>query len=208
MKFNLARHLAPILITGFAFLTAATAARADGLPFGQPKVAYSGTTVTEVAGQTMETRVYYTPGHQRNEIDTMMGKQVMLIDFERQVAYMLMPEQKAYMEMPMGVGGMGGVVQPSNPEGSVEHEVVGREIVDGQETTKYRFAVSTPDGSTRGFVWVTDDGILMRSESETLLGSNDQTPGRMVITLKELEIGPQDPTLFDLPSDYQKIEMN
>lgn len=186
-------------------LTGGAAAQAEGLPFGQPKVAYSGVTVTEIAGQTMETRVYYTPGHQRNEVETAVGPQVMLLDFEKRVSYMLLPLGKSYMEMPMGAHGMGGTEAREDPEGSVEHEVVGRETIDGQETTKYRFKVTTAEGSSQGYVWLTDDGILMRQEAETTTGPNDQSPGRVVITLRDLERGPQDPALFELPADYQKI---
>lgn len=118
---------------------------------------------------------------------------------------MLMPLGKSYMEMPMGAHGMGGSPAQEDPEGTVDHEVIGRETIDGHETTKYRFEVTTAQGSSRGFVWVTDDGILMRQESETTTGPNDQSPGRVVITLKDLEVGPQDPALFELPADYQKI---
>jgi hypothetical protein len=164
--------------------------------------------VTEVAGQMMETRVYYLPGHQRNEIDMGTGEQVMLLDFERRVSYMLMPAEKVYMEMPMGAHGMGAFAPEDDPEGKVEHEVLGRETIDGQSTTKYRFEVTTPEGSSKGLVWVTDDGILMRSESETTTGADDQAPGRVVITLKDLRIGPQDPALFELPADYHKMDLN
>ena len=108
----------------------------------------------------------------------------------------------------MGAHGMAGTAPDDESKGTVEHEVIGRETIDGEETTKYRFQVSTPGGSSNGFAWVTDDGILMRSESETTTGDADRTPGRMVTTLQELRVGPQDPALFELPSDYQKMQTN
>ena len=195
-------------VGALAVLLATATAQADGLPFGQPKVPYSAVTLTEIAGQTMQTRVYYTPGHQRNEIDTSIGPQIMLMDFDNHVAYMLMPMAKGYSEMPMGTHGMAGADTEQDPQGSVESEALGRETIAGQETTKYRFQVTTAQGSTKGFAWVTDDGILMRSESETTTGAADTTPGRMVMSLQELQIGPQDPALFELPADYQKMETN
>jgi hypothetical protein len=203
-----AGRLARALIGGFALTLLGLAAAAEDLPFGQPTVAYSGITVTEVGGQSIQTRVYFTPGHQRNEMDTAVGQQVMLMDFADKVSYMLMPMAKSYMEMPMGVQAATGAAPAEAPAGKVEHEVLGQETVGGQETTKYHFRVTTSEGSTDGFAWVTADGILMRSEAETSTGAADQSPGRIVMTLQDLSIGPQDPALFELPADYTKIGTN
>ncbi len=203
----LARCLATALAAGVALMLAATAP-AEELPFGQPKVAYSGTTVTEVGGQTMETRVFFTPGHQRNELQTTVGEEVMLLDFEKHVSYLLMPMARRYMEMPMGAHGMGGDTAKADPAGTTEHETMGRETIDGQETTKYRIETTSSEGSTSGFVWVTDDGILMRSEMVITPANTSQPPGRIVMTLQNLAIGPQDPSLFVLPADYVKMGTN
>jgi len=203
-----AGRFARALIGSLALTFLGVAAAAEDLPFGQPTVAYSGVTVTEVGGQAIQTRVYFTPGHQRNEMDTVVGQQIMLMDFANKVSYMLMPMAKSYMEMPMGVQGTAGEEPAEDPKGEIEHEVVGKETVGGQETTKYHFRVTTSDGSTDGFAWVTADGILMRSETETSLGAGDQSPGRIVMTLQDLEIGPQDPVLFELPADYRRMETN
>lgn len=205
---SIAHHAIRALAAGLISLTAATAGVAAAeLPFGQPKVAYSGVTVTEIGGQSIETRVFYTPGRQRNETETAVGPQVMLLDFERHVAYMLMPLGRSYMEMPMGPHGMAGAAA-DDPEGTVEHEVVGREAIAGQETTKYSFRVTTPEGATQGFAWVTDEGILMRSEAELVTPETGAAPGKIVISLRDLSIGPQDPALFELPADYRKLDGN
>ena len=201
-------RLARALIGSLALTFLGAAAAAEDLPFGQPTVAYSGVTVTELGGQSIQTRVYFTPGHQRNEMETTVGQQVMLIDFANKISYMLMPMAKSYMEMPMGVQAAAGAAPAEEPAGKVEHEVVGKETVGGQETTKYHFHVTTPEGSTDGFAWVTADGILMRSEAETSTGGADQSPGRIVMTLQDLQIGPQDPELFELPDDFQKMGTN
>lgn len=203
-----AGRLARALIGSLALIFLGVSAAAEDLPFGQPTVAYSGVTVTEVGGQSIQTRVYFTPGHQRNEMDTAVGQQIMLMDFANKVSYMLMPMAKSYMEMPMGVEAAAGDQPATEPQGKVEHEVVGKETMGGQETTKYHFRVTTGEGSTEGFAWVTADGILMRSEAETLLGTADQSPGRIVMSLQDLQIGPQDPALFELPADYTKMETN
>lgn len=203
-----AGRLARALIGGFALTLLGFAAAADDLPFGQPTVAYSGVTVTEVGGQSIQTRVYFTPGHQRNEMETTVGQQVMLMDFANKVSYMLMPMSNNYMEMPIGVREKEGAEPAGDPAGKVEHEMLGQETIGGQETTKYHFRVTTSEGSTDGYAWVTADGILMRSEAETSTGAADPSPGRIVMTLQDLSIGPQDPALFELPADYTKIGTN
>lgn len=202
------RRVARTFAAALALVLLGMPAAAEELPFGQPTVAYSGTTVTEIGGQTMETRVFYTPGHQRNELQTTVGEEVMLLDFEQHVSYLLMPMARRYMEMPMGAHGMGGGTASTDPAGTSENEKLGRESVGGQEATKYRFQTTTPEGSTAGFVWVTDDGILMRSETEITPANSSLPPGKIVMTLQNLEIGPQDPSLFELPADYVKMDSN
>lgn len=203
-----AGRLARALIGGFALTLLGLSAAAEDLPFGQPTVAYSGVIVTEVGSQSIQSRVYFTPGHQRNEMETTVGQQVMLMDFANKVSYMLMPMAKSYMELPIGVQETAGGEPAEDPAGTVEHEVLGQETIGGQETTKYHFRVTTSEGSTDGYAWVTADGILMRSEAETSLGTSDPSPGRIVMTLQNLSIGPQDPALFELPADYTKIGTN
>ena len=101
-----------------------------------------------------------------------------------------------------------GAAETADPAGTSENEKLGRETIDGHETTKYRFKTTTAEGVTEGFVWVTDDGILMRSEAEITPANSNLPPGKIVMVLQNLQIGPQDPSLFELPEDYVKMESN
>lgn len=197
-------------LLGAALMSAAV--KAEDLPFGPPTAAYSGVTVTEVGGQTVRSRVYYTPGHQRMEMEMGGAQQVMLIDFDNEISYMIMPQTKSYMALPQsGHGAAAGLPGAGPADGSgaqVEHEVVGEETLDGHMTTKYRFTVTGPKTTTTGFIWVTREGIVLRSESETTGSDAAQMPGRVTITLEDLEIAPQDAALFELPAGYQKIGVN
>jgi hypothetical protein len=55
---------------------------------------------------------------------------------------------------------------------------------------------------------VTSDGIVLRSESETISSDASQQSGKVTIRLQDLVIGPQAPALFEVPAGYQRIGTN
>lgn len=201
-------------LVGAALLSAAV--KAEDLPFGTPTVPYSGVTVTEVDGATVRSRIYYTPGLQRMEMEMGGTQQIMLIDFDNEISYMLMPQMKSYMVLPHqaspvgsdGTPGLSGGEPLDGSDAQIEHEVLGQETVDGHAATKYRFSVTAPGTSTEGVVWVTAESIILRSESQTRGSESSDGSGKVVISLRDLVIGPQEPSLFELPAGYQKIGVN
>lgn len=197
-------------LLGAALLSAAV--KAEDLPFGTPGVAYSGVTVTEVGGVEMRSRVYYTPGFQRMEMEMGGAQQIMLIDFDNEISYMIMPQTRSYMALPhhgsAAASGIPGGEPADAADAQITHEALGQETIDGHATTKYRFTVTAPATATEGFVWVTADGIILRSESQTRGGDPSQSSGKVVISLQELVIGAQKPALFELPAGYRQIGVN
>ncbi len=79
---------------------------------------------------------------------------------------------------------------------------VGREMVNGVATTKYRVDHTAKDGSRgQGFVWVSRSGILMRLEAEVTRAHGGK-PLAITMILSHLQTGPQDPALFQVPQGY------
>lgn len=55
------------------------------------------------------------------------------------------------------------------------------------------------DGSAGGFIWITQQGIAIKMD---MLSKSGRDKTRITMTLKNLQIGSQDPQLFELPAGY------
>ena len=82
---------------------------------------------------------------------------------------------------------------------------VGTETVNGVSTTKYTADQVDPQGkSGTGTYWVTDGGILVRSEVEI---KRRRKVERTTTNLTNLEIGDQPDELFQIPASYQTMSL-
>jgi hypothetical protein len=107
-----------------------------------------------------------------------------------------MPAQKMYMETDQHAARQ----QTAGMPADVTFSVVGPDTVEGVATTKYKLLMK--DGTAGGFLWFTTEGIMIKMDAVQKEGKNSS---RMTMTLKNLQIGPQDPQLFEVPSDYTKM---
>jgi hypothetical protein len=192
VSFTLSMLSIPLLFMG-------TAQAAD--PSGS-KAEYSADSYFETAELKMKSKVHHAPGKERREMDTGCGRQVMIIRWDRKVSWMVMPSQNMYIETPMregGADGSGYKVEKS--------EIVGEETVDGVKTTKSKVIMSDDKGNKfGGFMWATKDGIQIKMDAISVDASKGAKM-RMKMELKNLQIGKQDPKLFEIPAGYTKMNM-
>ena len=179
-------------------LTFAGAASAAETPLPIPKAEYSGDRVIESAQGTFMQKVHSAAGKERMEMDMGGMQSVMILRPDKKVGWMLMPAQRMYMELDLSkakqqAGGSG-------PPDDVTIEKVGVETVDGHPTTKYKMLMK--DKSAGGFMWFTDDGIPIKMD---MLSKDGKQKSRITMTLRNLEIGKQDASLFELPAGYAKM---
>ena len=86
-----------------------------------------------------------------------------------------------------------------------EETVVGEEVMEGLNVTKYKTVATSTDGKKfGGFSWRTKEGIPLKVD---LLYKQGEEKHRMTMELHNLKIGPQDPQLFEIPADYTKFDM-
>ena len=117
---------------------------------------------------------------------------------DRGVVWMLMPQQKMYMEM-----GLGSEIAVSSLEklpGEIERQSLGTEMVNGKLATKYR--IVTEQQGIRGAIlhWIAP-GLNFPVKIATENGS-------VLMEYTNFRMGPQDQSLFELPSGYQKMSDN
>jgi len=82
---------------------------------------------------------------------------------------------------------------------------LGRETVNGVSTTKYSADHVDPDGRNgSGTYWVTDGGILVRSEMEV---KRRRKTERTTTNLTNIQMGDQPDELFEIPATYKPISL-
>ncbi len=122
---------------------------------------------------------------------------VLLMREDLNKSYVLMPDMGMYREMKMDKASQqaGGVNDLS------EVTKVGRETVNGHDCTKYKAIISSKDGKGDGFIWVSDSGVPIKMDM--VYSSRRMRGQHMVMELKDLQLAPQDPALFELPANLK-----
>ncbi len=148
----------------------------------------------ESQGVVSAGRVYAAPGKERREMDGPSGPLVIIMRHDRRLVWTVMPLSRAYAET------------PTPPAPPAPGTAVGEEAIEGIPTTKYRLppaaAAGGPDASAQGHVWLTADGIPIRIEQT---GSQGGRRIGVMVSLRNLRIGRQDPALFEVPAGYRKV---
>lgn len=140
---------------------------------------------------------WYDEGLERREISMQGVQMIMLTRPDQNAVFTVMPQQKMAMKTELQPD-----MQYYNTEwlDDTSVEEVGSESVNGEATTRY-----TIDGDdARGSLWMTTDGIMLQMHGEV------QVEGvwhdfRMTVT--DIERGPIEPSVFDVPAGIQVVEM-
>lgn len=196
----------PIILLGVSaiLLYGSQAWAAEGMRQQVSQAQYSADSYTENADMKLKEHVYVAPGKQRKEMDMGGSTQVSIIRMDKGVMWLLMPDDKMFMEMSMQQA------QSRNPgvdtsEYQMEKTEVGRETVNGHEAIKYKIIMTDSKGKKLGgFQWVVSPGIQIKLDAVSKDGESKE---RMKVELTNLKIGVQDPALFEIPDGYTKMTM-
>lgn len=183
-------------------VASASLAQVGGMMFGEePKVSYTGTRELVTSEGTITMKEYHAPKKQRVEMAGPQGPMVMINrrDQGEPVAWMLMPSMKMVMTIPITqfTQQMGGEVKV------IEQSKVGSETLDGHKVDKYKSIFEDAQGNRGGgFYWITQDGIPLKMD---MVFKQGETKHRIMMQLKDLEVGPQDEALFEIPAGYSSM---
>jgi hypothetical protein len=174
--------------------------------FAKPDVSYSAVRVMETEQHKLNQRFYYVPDKTRSEMDA-SGESVVTITRDDLGVIWVVMGQSMYLETSMSDIEAYADSTEGSPDAMevVEYTELGRERMDGYDTTKYRVRAEDPDGDeVTGHFWVTDERIPVRMEMDFQLESENRQQ-HVVVRLEDLEVGPQDPALFEVPAGAQKF---
>jgi Domain of unknown function (DUF4412) len=170
-----------------------------------PKPFSADVTVTPVRekGHSMAGKVYF--GGKKFRMDSSMEghDSIIISDPANKVGYLLMPQQKMYMEMRQdGMMGRRGpdmrAYDASNPcaaEEGVTCKKVGTETVNGRMCDKWEF---TRGGANTRTVWIDKANYIPIKTVEA---------NGTAVEFKNIKEDPQPASLFEIPAGYQKMDM-
>ena len=157
-------------------------------------VEYSADRIIDSEAGVMQGKVYSAKDRERTEMQMQGMQTVMIIRRDKQLGWMLLPMQKMYQQMDFA---QAQERSGAAPDDQVEITDVGSEPIEGLASTKYRMLMK--DGSAGGFIWITTEGIPVKMD---MLSKSGREKSRITVTLKNIQIGAQDPQLFELPDGY------
>jgi outer membrane lipoprotein-sorting protein len=156
---------------------------------------FSSDMVMTSQGQVHTSKIYMKDQKSRTESEIQPSYNIMRMD--KNVMWMVMPDQKTYMEMkydPSKAPKTGERLQ-----GEASRKLIGSERIDGHPTQKYEITYAERGKTDRMHQWVaTDINFPVKMAA---------VDGSWTVEYKNIKMGTQPDTLFEVPSGYQKVAM-
>jgi len=160
---------------------------------------FSADQVKVTAGKTSTTKVYSSDKAVRVEKEEKGRKSITIMHLDQKSVWVLNPDQKTYMDM----GGLGAAsmdLANSVGDSKLEREALGSETIGAYHCDKYRVK-TTFDGKVYTMIeWDAKElgGFAVKQADEK---------GGWSKEYQNVKLGPQDPSLFELPADYKKLDL-
>lgn len=184
-----------LMLPGAASATAADQATDPAIRFSLPNIPYTAERRVADGRNWQAMRVYYRPGMERMELEgEAAGGNVIIVRFDRDLTWVLMPRLHIYLELPGEVDQRFRSLMSSlvlTPEGSAR--------VNGERAEKYRVS-----GRLTGTMWLDRHGIPLRIVGETVIGGKS---AHADVEQTDIRTGQVAPGLFDLPAGYSRVAL-
>lgn len=166
-------------------------------PFSTLQVSFVADAIIETDEANLTETIYYVPGMLRDEVLMSDQEMVFIRRYDLGKTWMLISAQNIYIETDMS--------EPSEQQYRlVERELIGKESVNGMDTTKYKVIYENSEGKFGGFAWFTYDMIAIKA---FLISEMDGEKQRIKFEITKLTRGPQDRNLFELPAGSAKLDL-
>jgi hypothetical protein len=141
-------------------------------------------------GKAMSGKIFISGSKSRMEMQDM----VIITRGDKKVSWVLMNEQKMYMENQLKPGSVPVEKDPSQ----IEKTLVGKDTVDGKAATKYKVTFAEGKEKVSAYQWFLDDGFPVKTAALDGSWSNE---------FKNLKKGSQPANLFEVPDGFKKFAM-
>lgn len=174
--------------------------QAAGMVLPKPEVEYSANISLTLGSGSFRQKTYYTPTRERRETATDKGNEIIIARDDRRVSWLLIPDQKMYMEFNVMKGRI--KMHDILSYYRVAQTPDGEEVINSIPTRRSRVTITDARGKTyEGLMWVSMENIPLRIDAENRDGT-ERAALRMELT--DLHIGKQDPDLFEIPDGFSR----
>ncbi len=120
---------------------------------------------------------------------------VTITRMDKSAVLVLMPEQKMYMEMPLDAKAVDAA--KGKMPGELERTRIGQDTIDGKQADKYRVVYENNNQKVSAFIWIVKGfKIPVRTAAED---------GSWMMEYRNIALGRQPDSLFELPPGYEKF---
>jgi len=117
---------------------------------------------------------------------------------DQKITWILMPSDKVYMEQPINARAAASTQEKMS--GEIERIAEGKETVNDSPTTKYRVIFEAAGKRETVFQWIAEGSHF---PVKTAAIDNSWSS-----EFKNIQTGPQDQVLFEIPADYKKMAID
>ena len=156
---------------------------------------FSADMIMSASGQVMKGKIFMKDKKIRMENQGQPGYNIVRSD--KNLMWMVMPSSKSYMEMKSDPSN-----KPRTEEkvpGEISRKKIGSEKIDGHPTDKYEITYTNKGKTDKIYQWMATD-INFPIKTAAVDGSFTQE-------YKDIKIGGQSDSLFEVPSGYKKMAM-
>lgn len=152
---------------------------------------FSADMISKEGLKTTQSKVYVSGAKMRME----MPESTMIIRNDQRVSWILMPGEQMYMEHPVNVSRAPRT--SANFDNEIERTPLGADTVDGQTAEKFQVTYVENGKNVAVYQWLVNQFPV---KTEAVNGS-------WGTEYKNLVMGSQPADLFEIPADYEKMEM-
>jgi hypothetical protein len=158
---------------------------------------FSADMVKTMGKKTTMGKAYAIENALRVEGEEKGKSSISIMPFDRKLMWVLMPDQKMYMEMPwQGLTEVASIMQGAE----IQRDSLGSEQVGAYHCDKSRVQTTYEGKTYTTTKWAAKelDGFVVKRQDEK---------GEWWQEYRNIHLGPQDPSLFAIPAGYQKMDL-
>ena len=163
------------------------------VPTAAPAAEFSAVIVKRFEGKEFQDKIYVKGDKVYGEVDNGAGATIVIMRRDKKVAWIVMPDQQMYTEMPYSEELMKGL-RPVTDLSAAKH--LGTETVNGYLTDKFEMSVKTNGGQMKHFMWVSKK--LGTSIKET------SVDGSYLMEYRDIKEGDVADQVFEVPAGFKK----
>jgi outer membrane lipoprotein-sorting protein len=163
-----------------------------------PAAEFSAKMVTKAGGREILGKIYIKGDKARNEVQMAGSPGIQIMRPDKKVLWVVMPQQKAYMEMQFTKEHEQKMLKISE-QAKAKMKKVGTETVNGYECDKFETTVAHKGKSQKQNIWIAKNlGIPIKMVAED---------GSFAMEYKDIKPEKLDDSLFEPPPGYRKMKI-